>query len=294
MDQTQVEQKEISVKEKPLKPEEKEFAERGERIDEIVNYFNSPAAAASHQQLLQEQDPEKKRIMLDQMADRINTLSTGKQQPKFLESTKIAIEGIDQEWGVDWQPPRPADVIYEAYINKAADLIAAGDIEGAAATMFQAVNLIHPYQDGNGRTSRLLYLYMQDPDSVKNPSVVDAFLRMDYRRGKSREASSHNLTSAFELLKRKYGVDRLPLLRFKDGQIANMGLGNQLRSMAHVMLGGEARHADNLPVVVDYTNLAPEEAAKLEEKTNALRKELLLSLLDLSEERQVVTQKMRV
>lgn len=264
--------------------EKQELTERGARVEILSIFFNSPEADQIRQGILQEQDINKKRVLIEQASDKINTLSTGQEQAKFLEATKVALTGIDQEWATEWQPPRPAEDIWTAYAAKAAELIRSKDLVGSGEVMFQAITLIHPYEDGNGRTARILSFYLENPQALKDKTTIETLLTNEDVRAESRTSCSQNLEKALEIIKERYGISKLPLIKYPDGVIGNRGIESQLKGITHVVLGGSPERSGDIPTIVDYTKLPFDEKLTLEKRTNNLRNEILQIVLDLQQQ----------
>lgn len=263
-----------------LSDDEKEFNERGILVDKLFDFYNSPQYETLTGNLFKDSPVDGKKSALEEYIRITNGLAIGREpSPMGLATVRVSLGSDlpDTEAFTEWKPPRPAEELYSQFTLAAAKSIAEYRYEDAAAIIFQAVNLIHPFGDGNGRTSRLLLIGLLEPSLLKDKQTIDALVRADSLRNLSREISNNNLTTALAIIKGESGLEDLPFI-MHEGVVNPNSPANLVQRLGAGELIREGALQRN--TVIQHDNLSRDQQELLEHKTNEYREKTLIKVLE--------------
>jgi hypothetical protein len=235
---------------------------------------------------------EKKHALLKMLITQTHSVCTGMSRV-YEYDANVSIASGDREYHIAWQPPKESRVKKELInkaIQKAVYEIDKSEFSAAGFILFLAINIIHPYKEGNGRTARMIDVILSDNqlffnDEKKILDIIgfeDGEVKND-RQHESRRICDFFLDQGISLYCQKNKIDNTPWIRFADNTIC--GSTGETKIKAIIMKKFLEQMGKEIPTILAWSDLEHLEGGELVLLRNIdtqVRKEIICEILSIS------------
>jgi|TARA_Y100000310_G_scaffold223174_1_gene224998 prophage maintenance system killer protein len=202
----------------------------------------------------------------------LNTISRG-QESSFLGRVVRVMWGVVLA-GEQWVPPKNKRKLIQLCIDKVIGYLRINNIELACGTIHCGLSFIHPFSNGNGRTSRLtsLFFLAKRNSGILNERNVQSFIVSSEIM---RDVDKEILNDAVNGIMKKHGIRKLPYFFRSDGTYSPQSLASKLIILAYILVTDD--HSGN---AVHESNWDESTKNKVHKRYEQLLEEVVIDILE--------------